>query len=448
MGGILLQIGPGLILAGTIVGSGELLLTTKTGAEAGFSLLWLIILGCVLKVFVQVEFGRYAVCTGQGTLSALNRVPGPRARVSWLIMLWFIAFLISFGLMGGIIAGVAECITILPGWSQNGFHLSQTWWALILTMLTIGLLWKGKYSTVQRYSTVMVMIFTFVTAFSVLMLQSTPDLRIRWEDLRAGLSFHLPTLPAKSGDSPLIMALMTFGIIGVGAHELIYYAYWCIEKGYARFVGPRDGSSDWAERASSWLRVMRWDAFIALGLYTVSTAAFYLLGAAVLHRKGLVPANSAMVKTVGQMYAPSLGVWADWIYSIGAFMVLYSTFLGGSAGHARLAADAVCVFGGGALTPLAKQWWVRLFSVIIPTLCFTSMLCFKAPLSLIWLGAASQALLLPFLGGTALYLRYYCCDPRVTPGKVWSFFLWLSVVGVSLLSLWLAIILGRKAFGV
>ncbi|MEM6916870.1 MAG: divalent metal cation transporter, partial [Verrucomicrobiota bacterium] len=35
--GILRSLGPGLILAASIVGSGELIATTRTGAEAGFS---------------------------------------------------------------------------------------------------------------------------------------------------------------------------------------------------------------------------------------------------------------------------------------------------------------------------------------------------------------------------------------------------------------------------
>lgn len=57
--GTLKELGPGLIVAGGIVGSGELIATTATGAEAGFWLMWLIIVGCVIKVFVQVEIGRY-----------------------------------------------------------------------------------------------------------------------------------------------------------------------------------------------------------------------------------------------------------------------------------------------------------------------------------------------------------------------------------------------------
>ena len=58
--GIARQLGPGLIISANIVGSGELIVTTKVGADVGFILLWFIILGCMIKVFLQVELGRYA----------------------------------------------------------------------------------------------------------------------------------------------------------------------------------------------------------------------------------------------------------------------------------------------------------------------------------------------------------------------------------------------------
>ena len=50
----LAHLGPGIILASSIVGSGELIAATTTGAEAGFALLWLILIGCVIKVGAQV----------------------------------------------------------------------------------------------------------------------------------------------------------------------------------------------------------------------------------------------------------------------------------------------------------------------------------------------------------------------------------------------------------
>ena len=91
------QIGPGLILAASIVGTGELINTTSLGAKAGFSLLWLILLSCVIKVFAQVELGRYAITHGKTTIDAFDSLPGPRLGVSWLCWLWLVMMLTTQG---------------------------------------------------------------------------------------------------------------------------------------------------------------------------------------------------------------------------------------------------------------------------------------------------------------------------------------------------------------
>ena len=69
-GQILKRIGPGMILAASIVGSGELIATTVLGAEVGYTLLWLIIISCLIKIVVQNELGRYSIATGETTLEA------------------------------------------------------------------------------------------------------------------------------------------------------------------------------------------------------------------------------------------------------------------------------------------------------------------------------------------------------------------------------------------
>ena len=108
---------------------------------------------------------------------------------------------------------------------------------------------------------------------------------------------------------------------------------------------------------------MRWDAGVSMLIYTFATVAFYLLGAAVLHRDGLDPAGSQMVRTLGEMYVPVFGVWVKWLFLFGAVAVLYSTFFVASAGHTRVASDAVRVFGAGARTDSARRAWIRFFCV-------------------------------------------------------------------------------------
>ena len=103
--GILSRLGPGMIIAGSIVGSGELIATTATGSQSGYWLLWLILLGCIIKVFVQVEFGRFSICTGLSTMEGMNDIPGPKipfpgskskegktVRVSWILWYWVLMF--------------------------------------------------------------------------------------------------------------------------------------------------------------------------------------------------------------------------------------------------------------------------------------------------------------------------------------------------------------------
>ncbi|HAC90012.1 MAG TPA: hypothetical protein DCF63_05165, partial [Planctomycetaceae bacterium] len=54
--------------------SGELILTTSLGAEFGYTFLWLILFSCFIKVFVQIELGKYAISSGKPTLGALNQI--------------------------------------------------------------------------------------------------------------------------------------------------------------------------------------------------------------------------------------------------------------------------------------------------------------------------------------------------------------------------------------
>src|SRR5688500_19992625 len=108
--GILKQLGPGLIISAIIVGSGELIVTPKLGAEEGFKLLWFIILGCLLKVFVQIELGRYAITRGRTTLEALNTLPGPRIVVSWVLWLWLGVYLCLVPQVAGMVGGTATAL--------------------------------------------------------------------------------------------------------------------------------------------------------------------------------------------------------------------------------------------------------------------------------------------------------------------------------------------------
>jgi Mn2+/Fe2+ NRAMP family transporter len=493
--GILSRLGPGLIIAGSIVGSGELIATTKTGAEAGFWLLWLILIGCVIKVFVQVELGRDTIIRGKSTMEALSEVPGPRiaGRGNWLIWYYLVMFLASAAQLGGIAGAVGQAVAIAVPLTEQGqkfnqianaetelktsqaeqaalarqqdelsprlqsrlaalderiASLQQTLtslgerpstnydpqiWAAVIAVITSILLVVGKYKLIEWSTTTMVAAFTLTTLGTVVALQFTDFWAIRWLDIMNGLSFRLPPSSQSGSQQALATALATFGIIGVGASELVSYPYWCLEKGYARYTGPRDNSPEWAARARGWLTVLRWDCWCSMVIYTLATLAFYLLGAAILGRVGLNPGGFDLVRTLTAMYEPVFGKFAQALFLVGAFAVLFSTFFVANAGHARVLTDMARVMNFGIKTDADVKRSIRIISGVLPFICLSIYLAVpKEPENLVLLSGVVQAFMLPMLASAALYFRYYRGDTRLRSGVVWDIFLWLSTAGMFL----------------
>lgn len=558
---ILKKLGPGLIIAGSIVGSGELIATTKVGAEAGISLLWLIIIGCVIKVFVQVELGRFSISHGETTLAALNRVPGKIGPANWIVWFWLAMMAVGLAQLGGIVGGVGQSLALawpirgdyreavrVPSTSEikrylawkedfaggreqysrlsaeqkerverghriihdrlvelgdfgreilaavvelrqmeqladrahDAFHAARTArgkdapdpatlvklsreaqvariradaevkvvsamvdpptyddkiWAAFATLLTIGLLYRGKYRIVQNVSVALVAAFTFLTIGNVISLQYTDEWHISAAEFMRGLQFGLPE--AGEGVRPILTALATFGIIGVGASELISYPYWCLEKGYAKFTGRRSSDPAWTRRALGWLRVMHWDAFLSMIVYTIATLAFFLMGAAVLFREGRNPDGMRMVNTLAASYVPVFGEYAGWLFLIGAIAVLYSTFMVATASHSRTLTDALKVLG------LLRRDDQRLhnrsvstISVLWPIICFVTFVCGVNPVAAVLLSGMMQATLLPMICVGALYFRYTLTDPRLRPGPLWDLLLIASCLAMLVTGTW------------
>ncbi|REJ86413.1 MAG: hypothetical protein DWQ34_27400, partial [Planctomycetota bacterium] len=305
------------------------------------------------------------------------------------------------------------------------------YWAGAVSLLTVVLLYFGRYGLIQNFSTVLVVLFTFITIGNVVELQRTPQWQVSLDDFLRGLSFGLPE------GSGLTTALATFGIIGVGATELITYPYWCIEKGYAKYAGPRTQEQRWADRAKGWMRVMRYDAFLSMGIYTFATLAFFVMGVAVLYNEGRDPDGMRMVSTLATAYVPVFGEHAKWLFLIGAIAVLYSTFLVANAGHTRTYTDALKLLGiVKKHDEKAHDRSVMIFGVVLPIVSFATYWSGINPVTAVLLAGLMQAIMLPMLGFAALYFRWTATDPRLAPTKAWDVMLVLSCLGLLIAGLW------------
>ena len=412
---IMRRIGPGLILASSIVGSGELIATTVLGAENGYKLLWLIIVSCAIKTVVQNELGRHAIGTGETTLESFDTVPGPRWRVSWVAWCWFIMVLMTMMQVGGMLGGISEVLNrMVPSVSVTG-------WVWIVNFATVILLIVGRYSLVEKVAMGLVVAFTMLTVSCTFLLFQKPEY-FSLAQVFDGLKIQMP-------EGGLMTAVATFGITGVGATELIMYPYWCIEKGYARYTGERDDSGAWVSRAFGWIRVMGFDVLTSMVVYTFATIAFYLLGAGILHGMGIVPKGSEMVHMLSNMYTETLGPWSLIPFLIGAFAVLYSTVFAATAAHCRIYADffgMLGVYNRRNYTLRLKA--TRIFVVILLFIPSMYFMWLESPVLMVMIGGLAQAVMLPVIAFCTIYLNAKRTPKSILPKGWIKLLLWVSAV--------------------
>jgi manganese transport protein len=412
--GVLRYLGPGFVLSAAVVGSGELIATTALGARAGMVTFWIIIVSCLVKVTLQLEWGKHAIHSGETTMTALNRLPGGKiGKVNWSIWLWLFIQVFKFLQMGGIVGGVAIILhMILP-------VLPIPVWAVLITLLTSLLVFKGYYKPIEKGSLVMMLFFTLLTLACVYFLQFTPY-RISWLDLQQGLTFDLPS-------EMVVVAIAAFGITGVGGDEIMYYNYWCLEKGYAAFTGPQQSTPAWEKRARGWIKIMYIDAFVAMLVYTLVTAAFYVLGAAVLHRQQLVPEGYSVIQTLSEMYTRTLGPWAEVVFMVGAFMALYSTLFTATASFSRMFTD---VFGQlGWLRfyhPPSRKRMIAILAWAFPITWCLLFIFIQLPVGMILIGGFMTSILLLLVVWAAVQFRYKRLPAPLKPSLFYDVAFWLS----------------------
>jgi Mn2+/Fe2+ NRAMP family transporter len=423
-------LGPGLVLSAAIVGAGELVATTTLGAEVGFVILWLVIVSTLVKVAVQIELARWTISTGQPALTGYNKVPPAIGRVGWINVMWVVLALSKVLQTGGIVGSVAVAFSILlPIGGDPLGSTSVLVWTLVVVAGTVAALYSNRYALIERVAVGLVVIFSLVTVIIAAGLPFTP-FAYGADDLLGGLTFSIPA-------GALGAAVAMFGLTGVSVDEISSYPYWCIEKGYARWVGPNDGSADWERRAKGWIRVMYKDALLSWVVYTVTTMAFFVMGAAVLHPQGIVPEGNEMITTLSRLYTDTLGEWASVLFLVGAIAVLGSTLWAATPAWSRMYANLLSCAGAFDWNdPAARTRWVRGFTVALPVVWGVVYLFVQSPVVMILIGGVMSGVFLLAAVVAVWYLRRSETDPRLHGGGLFTVSLVVSSVAIGLLGVY------------
>lgn len=424
-GGSLKFLGPGMITSAAVVGSGELLTATTLGAQVGFMLLWLVFVSTFVKVWVQIELARWSISTGKAAITGYNQVPPMilgRSWMAWLVLFMFLQFLIG---QAGVIGGAALAFSMLVPIGGDPFStLSIGVWVLIMVVVAVCIHLANRYEIVENISTVLVLLVTAFAVVTVFVVQFT-DFAWTANDILGGLRFEIAL-------GSMGVALAMFGMTGVGAGEITAYTYWVVEKGYAAWTGPNDGTQAWVDRARGWIKVMKIDAWVSWLIYTISTAAFYMLGAAVLNpQPGLRPSGTDVMKVIAGIFDTTVGAWGGVLFLIGGGIALFKTIIANVPSLGRQVANTLSVFGAFGWTDTqTRNRWMRIIMVILPITWGALAAVVQSPLTLVIIAGILNALFLIGVAISTLYLSRTETDARVKDGPVFNGLLIVSAIAI------------------
>jgi Mn2+/Fe2+ NRAMP family transporter len=284
-------IGPGLLVAATGIGAGDLATASFAGSYLGTTVLWAAVVGAFLKFIVTEGLARWQFATGstllEGVVAHLGRTVG------WVFLAYLLLW--SFFVGSALISACGVTLHALiplfedPERGKIVFGIGASLLGLVLAL-------AGGYSlfeTVMKVCIVFMLLTVLVTAAVV------------WpgtSDVLRGL--FVPSLPEQGLDWTI--ALM--GGIG-GTVTVLCYGYWLREEG-------RSGAAA--------LRTSRIDLGVAYALTGLFGIAMVIIGSTVeIEGRG-----AGLLVTLAAQLEAALGPGGKWIFLAGALGAVFSSLLG------------------------------------------------------------------------------------------------------------------------
>ncbi len=225
------MIGPGIILAGLALGSGEYVLWPKITYLSGFVFFWACLLGVATQYFLNMEITRWSLATGESVITGFCRLSRHWAGV-------FLFLCIVPWMLPGWAYGAAN----LVGWLFWGEAFQSGSWTM--TWLSIGglvlcgaILTAGPvvYETVEKIQVLLVsLILILVILFAIAV--------VRWDAVVAlvegATSFGFPEVGEATGLTYAAL-LGALAFAGVGGALNLGQSNYVKDKGYGmgKYIG-------------------------------------------------------------------------------------------------------------------------------------------------------------------------------------------------------------------
>jgi Mn2+/Fe2+ NRAMP family transporter len=287
-------IGPGLILAATGIGAGDLATGTFVGSLLGTGLLWAVVVGAFMKFVITEGLARWQLATGNTFIEGVVHKAGPI--VIWLFLPYLLLFTFFVGSAQMSACGVA-LHALFPVFENP--ETGKAVFGIGSSFVGIGLVLYGGYRLFEQIMRVCiaVMFVTVVTTAALL-----------WPGTGVVLQGLLvPTIPDFGGEG-LSWTVALIGGIG-GTVVLLAYGYWMREEG-------RTSSDE------------LWICRVDLGAGYLMTAIFGIAMVIVGSTIEIEGQGTTLLISVADRLEGPLGVWGRWLFLVGAFGAVFSSLFG------------------------------------------------------------------------------------------------------------------------
>ncbi|MFJ5221718.1 Nramp family divalent metal transporter [Streptomyces sp. NPDC088400] len=296
-------IGPGIVVAATGVGAGDLVATLIAGSKFGYTLMWAAVIGCVVKISLAEAAGRWHLATGRTLFD------GWRSLGRWTTG-YFAVYVVVWGFVYGATAMSSSALPIVALF-PDGPGLKT--WAVITGLIGLVFVWFNQYAVFEKVMTVLIGVMFVVVMYVAI--RVAPDFGAAF----AGLA---PVLP----DGSLLYTLGLIGGVG-GTITMAAYGYWVNAKGWTN---------------TGWMKVMRLDnrvAYITTGLFVV---AMLVIGAELLHSShiALTQGDRGLID-LGKILEDRFGPTTAKLFLVGFFATSFSSLIGVWHGVSLMFADFV-----------------------------------------------------------------------------------------------------------
>ena len=285
---------PGLLVAATGVGMGDLATGSFAGSLLGTAILWAVMLGAFLKFIITEGIARWQLATGTTVLqgAAIHLGPWPMYVFLPYLLLW--TLVTGSALMSGCGVALHALIPIFDS-ADNG----KIFFGMLSSLIGAGLVRYGGFDMFEKIMTTCIVLMFAAVVITAGALWPGTEVVLR--------GLFIPTIPDFAG-SGLTWTVALIGGVG-GTVTILSYGYWIRESG-------REGADQ--------IAICRID----LGSGYLMTAIFGISVVIIGSKLELSGSGATLIVAMADELAVPLGEIGRWIFLIGAVGAVFSSLLG------------------------------------------------------------------------------------------------------------------------